>query len=208
MWLKFTSSCLMTSLFHPCDAKDLGTVGATFEIQERSLLKIIEERLQELQASGKIEEHQKTIQQKVRHSIERPQAVASFQRATSYQSRDFDPSFVLDKDIKDHEGNFIAKKGTTYNPLDNHSFGQSLVFIDGDDSTQVTWALAQKGKIVLIQGAPLLLAKTHGRIFFFDQGGVLAKKFELTHVPAKISQSSKVLKIEEIPLEKGNLHEE
>lgn len=202
MRFKFVFSGWVIFLAYPCEARDLGIIGPTFEIQEKNLLKVIEERLKDLEVAGKLESHHKTLQERVRHSIVRPQPVAGFQKATSYTTRNHDPSFVLDKDIKDHEGNLIAKKGSIYNPLDNHSFGKPLVFIDGDDLTQVTWALAQKGKIVLIQGTPLRLAKSYGKIFFFDQGGVLSKKFGLTHVPAKISQFRKALKVEEIPLGK------
>ena len=181
-----------------CGAKDLGVLGTTFEIREKSLIKIIEERLQDLQTSGKLVDYQKELQEKVRHSIDRPKYVEGLQNATKYQSRDYDPSLVLDKDIKDHEGNPIAIAGTKYNPLDYHSFGKPLLLIDGDDISQVAWALNQEGKIVLTQGAPLLLTKEHKRTFFFDQGGLLAKKFNLTKIPVRVSQKDKVLMIEEI----------
>jgi conjugal transfer pilus assembly protein TraW len=62
----------------------------------------------------------------------------------------------------------------------------------------VKWALSQEGKIVLVQGTPLLLTKEHKRTFFFDQGGVLVKKLGLSKVPARVSQKDKVLLVEEI----------
>jgi conjugal transfer pilus assembly protein TraW len=182
----------------PCGAKDLGTIGTTFEIHEKSLLKVIEEKLQDLQASGKLEEHQKKLQTRVRQSIKRPRAVKGLQKTVTYQSREYDPSFVLNKDIKDHDGNLIAIAGTKYNPLDYHSFGKPLLLIDGDDVPQVSWALNQDGKIVLTQGTPVLLTNEHKRTFFFDQGGVLAKKFSISNVPIRVSQKDKVLMIEEI----------
>lgn len=178
----------------------MGVVGTTFEIHEKSLLKVIEERLQELQSSGKLIVHQKELQERVLHSIEHPRAVEDLQRATKYQSRDYDPSFVLDKDIKDHQGNSIATAGAKYNPLDYHSFGKPLLLIDGDDISQVAWALNQEGKIVLTQGTPLILTKEHKRTFFFDQGGLLVKKFDVSKIPVRISQKEKVLMIEEINL--------
>lgn len=181
-----------------CSAKDLGVVGTTFEIREKSLIKMIEARLQDLQTSGKLVDYQKELQERVLHSVEHPRAIDGLQKATKYQSRDYDPSFVLDKDIKDHEGNPIAIAGTKYNPLDYHSFGKPLLLIDGDDITQVAWALNQDGKIVLTQGAPLLLTKEHKRTFFFDQGGLLVKKFHLTKIPVRVSQKDKALMIEEI----------
>lgn len=178
----------------------MGVVGTTFEIHEKSLLKAIEERLQDLQSSGKLIVHQKELQERVLQSIDRPRAVGGLHKATTYQSRDYDPSFVLDKDINDLEGSPIATAGTKYNPLDYHSFGKPLLLIDGDDISQVTWALNQKGKIVLTQGAPLLLTKEYKRTFFFDQGGLLVKKFNISKIPVRVSQKDKVLKIEEINL--------
>lgn len=189
----FLISCILS-----CGAKDLGIVGTTFEIHEKSLLKIIEERLQDLQTSGKLMDYQKELQKRSLHSVEHPQCVEGLQNATKYQSREYDPSFVLDKDIKDHEGNSIASAGTKYNPLDYHSFGKPLLLIDGDDISQVAWALNQEGKIVLTQGAPLLLTKEHKRTFFFDQGGLLVKKFDISKIPVRVSQKDKVLIVEEI----------
>ena len=182
----------------PCGSKDLGTIGTTFEIVEKSLLKVIEEKLQELQVSGKLAGHQNELQDRVRQTIERPPPVDGLQKTTIYQSREYDPSFVLDKDIKDHEDNLIATAGTKYNPLDYHSFGKPLLLIDGDDTTQVDWALNQDGKIVLTQGTPLQLTKELKRTFFFDQGGILVEKFGIKYVPTKVSQKDKVLQIEEI----------
>lgn len=182
----------------PCDAKDLGIVGTTFEIHEKSLLKVIQERLQDLQVSGKLAEHQKELQERVRQSIDRPRPVEGLQHATTYQSREYDPSFVLGKDIKDHEGNLIATAGTKYNPLYYHSFGKPLLLIDGEDVSQVFWALSQEGKVVLTQGTPLLLTKEHQRTFFFDQSGLLVKKLGIKYVPTKVSQNGELLLIEEI----------
>jgi conjugal transfer pilus assembly protein TraW len=181
----------------PCGAKDLGVIGTTFEIVEKSLLKVIEEKLQDLQVSGKLADYQKDLQERVRQSIDRPQAVEGFQKATTYQSREYDPSFVLNKDIKDHEGNLIATAGTKYNPLDYHSFGKPFLLIDGYDAAQLKWALSQDGKIVLTQGTPLQLTKENKRTFFFDQRGVLVKKLGLSKVPARVSQKDKLLLIEE-----------
>lgn len=180
-------------------AKDLGTVAHTFEIHEQNLLEVIQSKLNALEQSGQMAGHQQQVQQQVKKSIERPRPVAGLTVATRYASKLYDPSFVLDADIKDHVGNMIGQKGTKYNPLDQLSFGQPLLFIDGDDAAQVQWALAQSGNPVLVNGAPLALAQTHGRHFYFDQGGALVRKFGIEEVPAKVSQQGKHLLIETMP---------
>lgn len=202
--MKFKNILLLFCIL-PSEAKDLGIVGTTFEIHEKCLLKSIEERLQDLQTSGKLEKHQIELEMRVRQSIDRPRPVKGLQKTTTHQSKDYDPTFVLDKEIKDHEGNLIAIAGTRYNPLDYHSFGKPLLLIDGDDTSQVKWALSQEGKIVLTQGKPMLLTKEHKRTFFFDQAGVLVKKLGVSKVPTRVSQKDKVLLIEEIPIDRPTL---
>jgi conjugal transfer pilus assembly protein TraW len=80
------------------------------------------------------------------------------------------------------------------------SFGVPLIFIDGDDESQVQWAISQTSKIILINGAPLELEKLHNQLFYFDQGAVLTSKFGIEEVPAKVSQQGKKLLVEIVPI--------
>ncbi len=138
------------------------------------------------------------VQKRIEASIKRPKPVEGIKNAETYQSRLYDPTITVSQDLKDHQGNVFARKGEKINPLDYRSFGKPFLFINGDEPKQVAWALKQKGKIVLIQGAPLELEKQHQITFFFDQGGVLTKKFGITQVPSRVSQQEKGLLIEEI----------
>lgn len=184
----------------PCIAKDLGVIGQTFEIKERSLVEVIQEKLNRLQQSGEIVLHQQELQRRVEASIERPVAVSAIKKATAYKKHTYDPTLVLSADIKDHKGRVFAKKGETYNPLDYLSFGDPLLFIDGDDPDQVQWSLKQKGKRVLVKGAPLSLSRQHHTPFYFDQGGSLTTKLGIFEVPARVSQDHKVLVVEILPV--------
>lgn len=201
MWNKCPVAVLFVLISMSCIAKDLGVVGTTFSIKEQSLLEVIIGMLRALEAIDALKDHQKVIQERVRKSIERPKGGEGIRTTVLYTSKDYDPSILIDETIKDHRGNIIALKGTKINPLDYHTFGKPLILIDGDDASQVIWALSQVGKIVLTQGAPLHLSKTHERKFYFDQGAVLAKKFHIVSVPARISQNGKKLLVEEIPME-------
>ena len=58
-------------------------------------------------------------------------------------------------------------------------------------------------KIILVRGAILSLMKGHKRALYFDQQGVLTRYFGIKHVPAKITQEGKKLKVEEVFLNKG-----
>ncbi len=182
-------------------SKDLGTVSKVLSIKEQSLIEVIQHRLNELQSKGGLEKHQQEIQKRAVASVERPKAAEGITQARAYASKLYDPSIVMSEDIKDAQGKIIIKKGTKYNPLDDMSFGEPLLFIDGDDSEQVQWSLTQKGKKVLVKGAPLKLARHFKTHFYFDQGGGLTQKLGIDVVPAKVSQKDKHLLIESIPIE-------
>lgn len=200
---KKLSVIVAASVVVPAVSKDLGVAGATFEIREQSLLEMIYDRLKSLESTNQLIRHQKEIQERVKACVESPQPVSGIVKATAYQSREYDPSIIIDGDIKDHKGNFIARKGMQVNPLDDHSFGKPLVLIQGEDEAQVSWALKQDARIVLVSGKPLQLSRTHKKIFYFDQGAILSNKFSIKAVPARISQKGKALLIEELSLTEG-----
>lgn len=191
------------ALSFPLHGKDFGVQGATFKILEESMLAVIQNRLKALESSGKLEAHQKEIQGRVRHSLEHPLPVVGIQTVQSNRSWLYDPSLVMEGDIKDHQGNIIAARGTRVNPLDSRSFGKALLLIQGENERQVAWALRQGGKIVLVSGKPFQLAKTHRQPFFFDQGGIVCQKFGIQAVPARISQEGKMLLVEELAIREG-----
>ena len=192
---------LITSLFlTAASAKNLGRYGQVFKVAEESFLEVIQNRLKVMNEQGKMEKLQQDLQEKAATKVKRPTPVEGMTKARSYLRRNFDPTFVVNKTIKDHRGNLIALAGTSYNPLDHKSFGDPLIFIDGDDTDQVQWAISQDAKIILVNGSPLELEKVHNRSFYFDQGGVLTQKLGIDEVPSLVSQEGKHLVIEAIPL--------
>lgn len=184
-------------------ATDLGTYGPVFEIVEENLLDLMMQRLKALEETGEMAHHQKILQERIKDQVRHPKPVTRLTKATRYVRMRYDPSFVVQEDITDLQGNIIAQKGDYHNPLDHVSFGDPLIIIDGTDEEQVTWALKQPGKIVLVNGAPLDLAEEHERHFYFDQGGILTEKLKVQEVPTTVRQEWKHLVIETIPMDKG-----
>ena len=185
-------------------AHDLGTYGATFEVSEESLLDVISRRLSQAKESGKLDVLQKEFVERVKKGIQEPSAV-NLPKCVFPRIFLFDPSLTLEEDIKDHEGNLIAAKGTKVNPLETLSWGAPMLFIDGKDDAQVMWACAQAQqhpsiKIILTRGRPIQMEEEKGFPIYFDQGGVLTTKFGIRSVPARVSQKGSFLKIEEIVL--------
>lgn len=147
--------------------EDLGVYGETFPIKEKSLLDVIKAKLQALSTSGKLEEHQQIILKRAKEQLNRPPPVKNIHKTTVMRSFDWDPSITVPYDLKDQLGNVFHRKGTKVNPLDTRPFRCPFLFVDGDDTEQVAWAIKQhqaaralhKPKIILVQGEPFEVSK-------------------------------------------------
>lgn len=192
---------LFTTSLH---AKDYGVHGHTFEIIEPDLLKQITGRLQGLEDSGKLAEHNETLKKRAQESVRRPKPVTGISKALKPRIFYYDPSITVPYDLKDHKDKTFHKAGTKVNPLSHRPMTKSLIFIDGDDPKQVTWALSTftefNVKIILTSGSPFDLMEAHDRPIYFDQEGRITKKLGIKAVPARVTQEGLKLKIEEMVL--------
>lgn len=187
-------------------AKDLGVMGETFPIQEKSILQVIREKLQALATAGALEDHQHKILEQTKARIRRPAAVEGITKTVKPRLFTYDLSITVPYDLKDHEGQVFHKKGTRVNPLDTHTLRSPLLFVDGDDETQVAWAIKQvkaaksehKPLLILVKGSPFDLSEKVGFPIYFDQGGYLVKKLGIGQVPARVKQQEKTLIVEEV----------
>jgi len=188
-------------------ASDHGVVGQTFPIIETDLLATIEQRLQRLQASGSIDRMNAEFARKAEARVRRPKPVDGITPATEARTWAYDPTIVIERDVRDQKGNLIAEGGRTVNPLDFVSVRQALVFVDGDDKAQMAWATSRyddlKAKIILVNGSPLEEMTARKRRFYFDQEGRITGKLGIRHTPAVAVQDGRVLKLTEVLL-KGN----
>jgi len=188
-------------------AKDYGQQGAVFRISEPDLLRTIEQKLRTLEASGGIERMNAELTRKTEAGVRRPRPVAGISLAVRDRSWIFDPAMRVEQDILDYKGNVIARAGQRVNPLDFVTVRQKLVFIDGDDKDQMSWALRrfddQSAKLIMVKGAPLDAMTLHQRRFYFDQGGFLVGRFGIRAVPAVVEPNGKTMKVSEIPLGVG-----
>ena len=106
--------------------------------------------------------------------------------------------------MRDTEGRLVIAAGQTVNPLDAVRMRTPLLLIDGDEPAHVEWATRESDlspwgvKIILVSGAPFELEKTLQEPVFFDQEGLITTKFGIRAVPAKISQSGRLLQVEEV----------
>nr|WP_253308666.1 type-F conjugative transfer system protein TraW [Rickettsia endosymbiont of Ceutorhynchus assimilis] len=179
---------------------DYGVRGHIFPIIEESLLEIIMAKLKLAKQNGNLEKMQEEFKNRVKQKISRPTPVLAIAKANKNRSWYYDPSFIQKTDIKDQTGGIIVKANTSVNPLEKISWGEPLIFIDGDDEQQIKWVKLRIGKLVLTSGNPIKLAKKLNKPVFFDQGGVLTTRFKIKAVPAIVQQESTLLKISEIKI--------
>lgn len=177
---------------------DYGVHGHLFDIEEISMQEEILAKLEIAKGNGQLAKLQADFADKVRKKVTNPTRVAGVGKASQSRKWTYDPSYIVPEDIIDHRGAIIAAAGSKVNPLDRLKWGEKLIFIDGEDKEQIAWIREQKGKVTLIAGAPLEIADTLKRPVFFDQAGLLSKKFGLKCVPAIIEQQGKVLVIREV----------
>ncbi|MCR5224748.1 MAG: type-F conjugative transfer system protein TraW [Alphaproteobacteria bacterium] len=186
-------SLLLLCFCSAVSAKDLGTFGETFEIEERDLLEHITSKLHALQNSGQLAQEKTKIEARIKEHILHPSAVERVTHTQKKREFQFDPTITVTRDLSDHNGKIFARKGDQFNPLKQLQWSKTLLFIDGEDEKQVQWAITklQKNnlcKIILVKGAPLDIQKRLRRDIYFDQHGFLTHKLGIQHVPAIVFQ--------------------
>jgi len=207
----FCSALLLhcvTATLAPALARDLGTHGTIYPIEERDPIALIQQKLKGMEERGELEKRNKELQKKTKAAVERPKPVEGILRAQENRTFYFDPTYVGEEDLKDHTGKVFYKKGTKINPLETVTLSHDLLFFDEDDVSQKAWAKQklQNGrvKLILVKGAPLSLSAEWKVPVYFDQGGTLTKKLSITHVPALVTRTGLRLRIEEIKLGKDD----
>ncbi len=120
----------------PASARDYGQQGAVFAVVETDLLTVIRDKLMNMQASGTIDRANKALAARTAARVRRPAPVKGIATATSERRWTFDPTIVVEQDLKDAKGRVIMARGMRVNPLDTVPLRQRLVFLDGDDPEQ------------------------------------------------------------------------
>jgi conjugal transfer pilus assembly protein TraW len=198
----FFSSILLWLSMGQVHAKSFGVVGEVFPIAEKSFLKLIEERLVALKASGALEAmNQRWIQTAAEHA-NRPKAL-DLPRTNRSAKQDYAPEIILSQDISDERGRVLFARGTTVNALAQMpSYKPCWLFFNADDEAQLNWATKQKTncpnpKLILTGGAINAAEKKLNAVIYFDQAGKIITKLRIAHVPAKVTRYQNHLVIHE-----------
>lgn len=199
IFLVLLISCYSSFVF----AKDYGVFGKTYPIQEKNLLELIQERINQKAANGELDKLNEEIKQRYERYIKKPIGI-KLPRATNYNSRSFDVTYTLPNDIFDADGKLLFKAGITVNPLSIKPMKKILCFLDGDDELQVEWGIkycsGNDTKFILVNGEWQQLAEKSSFKVYFDQGSRLVNKFNIVALPTIVRGNNEVLFVEEIPL--------
>ncbi len=178
-------------------AKDFGIDGHTYKIIEEDMLKVMTQRLEKID----MEQFKQKLTEQTKQYVETPPAVTNVTKAQQTKEFFYDPTYVLQEEIRDHQGRIIHPKGVKINPLTSIPLSEALIFIDGDDEAQVDLALKTREKkqnrlkIILVKGSPLQLQRNHKVWIYFDQAGFIIQKLGISEVPALVEQNGLNLKI-------------
>ncbi|MDA0938958.1 MAG: type-F conjugative transfer system protein TraW [Proteobacteria bacterium] len=191
--------------FSEAKAKDFGVQGHVFEIVEENMLEHLKGKLENMKELGIIDAKNQEMKDTLIKYINRPTEVKEIVITKEPREYEYDPSYIVKRDIADQDGRVFIKAGKIVNPLEYMPLSYKLIFIDGDDEEQVKWAIAQskkeKVKITLIRGSIIDLMKESKVRLYFDQKGNLTKKFGIKQVPAIVEQKDLKLKIREVKTE-------
>lgn len=188
-----------------CQAANVGVIGQTYPIAEESALTMIMNKLKEKEKSGLLKKYQAEAVKRSLNSIKNMPPVEGLQVVTHYSQRMIDPTVKYKDAIKTDEGTIVVPAGATINPLLITGLSKRLVFFDGRDKEQVAAVRKMvaihklKVKPILVAGSWLDLSKSWKTQVYYDQKGILSKRFGVSSVPSVISQKGNFLMLQEFP---------
>jgi len=184
-------------------AEHLGVYGNVWEIGEQDAIDSIKGKLRQMERDGRMKKLMESWRDKTLDQLVNQPPVQGLSTVKKARTWIFDPSVQFESEVRDHLGNLVVPAGTKVNPLDHINLTKRLVFIDARDSRQVDLAkrmieASPRDKVILVAGSWLELTRTWKRQVYFDQRGMLTKRFGLKRVPAVVSQKGTRLQVEEM----------
>ncbi len=188
------------------EAKDLGTHGKVYPIAEKDFLNVILDRAQGEVDSGQWNQRVDKWKKRAIAKTNRPDGII-LPRSEATESHLYDPSTITPNEIRDTAGRLIHPAGTKVNPLSMTTMSKQLLFIDGDDRTQVSWMMEatkdvpDKFKVILTNGPVIDLMNELNRRLYFDQKQKLVKELAIKKLPALVYQEGLYLRIDEVAIQ-------
>lgn len=186
-------------------AEHLGVIGPTYPIAEESAIDMLMRKMQEKEKSGELKQLQEEGIRRSLNSVRNMRPVPGIVTATERSYRLIDPTVTYAQPIATDDGRIVAPAGTRVNPLDTITLSKTLVFFNGNDPVQreAVRKLVAKGrnrvKPILVAGSWLDMSKAWHTQVYFDQQGLLSRRFGIRVVPTVLRQQGSFIRLDEIP---------
>ncbi len=182
------------------------TLGPIYAIIEADMVVQIQDELRAKERTGELAKLEEEAIRRSEGHARHPVTGESPSRTGIPRTFWFDPTVVVNRDIRTPAGALIAAAGTRFNPLDQVSLPQPMLFFDASDPAQRRAARRlldgrlANAKPILTGGDYVEVQRDWQRQVFVDQAGVLIRRFGIRQVPASITQEGHQLRIDEIAL--------
>jgi conjugal transfer pilus assembly protein TraW len=183
----------------------LGARGPVKEISERNLIAVMKEKMLQVDLMAKKDESIDTY-------FQRSQFIY-LDEATEDQTRYLDPTVVVQKGIKDTNGNVVVPAGSQFNPLAMRPFTRRLVVFNPNRDEEVEWLKSlpenKRLKDVYIASeldGPRGWEQLQDVQDFIDDNVFLLKsdvwqRFDIERTPSIVTSEGLMFKIEEFAVE-------
>ncbi len=181
-------------------------LGPTYEIVEPDMLAELKARALELERTGELQRRLQEGVRRAERTLREPRGPAELPQAIKRRTHFVDPTLTVEEDIVTPDGVVIARRGQRVNPLEQVSWSGTWVFFDARVPAQLAEVrrLLAEGrsvvKPVLVAGSYLDAAKQLSRRVYFDQEGVLVRRFGIEATPATVRQEGLRLRVDEYPV--------
>jgi len=208
--MRFSRATLLLALILctvTAEARILARVGKVYGIVEEDFVTYMQRRTREAVANGEIDKHRQKILAKARKAFWDPDPVAGVSAAMERKTYHVDPGVIITEDIRDLQGNLIAPAGTYVNALDTFTLPHGFLFFDANDDRQKRIAREivnhygrTRVRVILVGGGPAKLENEWKMPVYFDQGGYLVGRLNLTSTPAFVTQDERRLRVDILPV--------
>lgn len=122
------------------DVDILPSAGKTFQVQERNLIEEMQDRSDHYDWEG--------AKKRALASAWRNQYMANLPTALEHKVWYIDPTVRITKDIRDRQGNVLAREGEMINPLNRYPGKVTMLIFDPSNENQIKWAKATYSKLL------------------------------------------------------------
>lgn len=189
-------------------ASDLGIIGQSFPVKERSFLSLIEERLAKFSDKDSLEAIQNQWLKRVSAHTRRPKP-SLVRRAAKTRTHSYRPEFTASRNIFDSQGQVIVRSGTRVNALEKLPYYKpQWLFINEDDIAQIRFAKhylrnTPNAKLIFTGGDIKRGEERFDREVYFDQEGKIVAKLSIDSLPAFVRRKKNALLITEVAIKES-----